>query len=376
MGRRPAVPPPGVRAHPPRARPDRDGGRHDVPLRHRRHRGRAGAGDGRGRRHDVRLGGGAATVQQYLRAGLVDELRGRDRRRSCSARGERLFEDLDGGPKGYECVELCPRRSRRTTASCGGSRASAHLVVVGVAAERARRRLLQRRRRGRRNAGGLRRPPVARQPHVPRYPPSHARRPHHRAHRRVDPSATELPLRPGRTCSGEPGLYHFVRRPARLARPLHTGSSVRRRRGRATWTYHAARQHHRQHAPLLRPRRRHAPVPERQQQPRRLRHGRPRLDVLRAPPAALRPEATLRGGGTGYGAPVPSLRWGLSLSLSEELADPVAVAALAADAEAAGWDGVFVWDHLSTAPARPSPTPGSRSPRSRRRRGGCGSARW
>ncbi len=43
---------------------------------------------------------------------------------------------------------------------------------------------------------------------------------------------------------------------------------------------------------------------------------------------------------------MPSLRWGLSLSLSEELADPVAVAALAADAEAAGWDGVFVWDHL------------------------------
>lgn len=53
-----------------------------------------------------------------------------------------------------------------------------------------------------------------------------------------------------------------------------------------------------------------------------------------------------RGDGTGYRAPVPSLRWGLSLSLSEELADPVAIAALAADAEAAGWDGVFVWDHL------------------------------
>jgi dihydrofolate reductase len=53
---------------------------------------------------DVRLGGGAATVQQYLRAGLIDEmhlaivpilLRG----------GERLFDRLDGGPDGYECVE-------------------------------------------------------------------------------------------------------------------------------------------------------------------------------------------------------------------------------------------------------------------------------
>ena len=54
---------------------------------------------------DVRIGGGAATIQQYLRAGLIDDLHivvvpillGR---------GERLFDHLDGGPKGYECVEL------------------------------------------------------------------------------------------------------------------------------------------------------------------------------------------------------------------------------------------------------------------------------
>jgi dihydrofolate reductase len=54
---------------------------------------------------DVRLGGGAETVQQYLRAGLLDELHvvivpvllGR---------GERLFDHLDGGPEGYECVEF------------------------------------------------------------------------------------------------------------------------------------------------------------------------------------------------------------------------------------------------------------------------------
>jgi dihydrofolate reductase len=54
---------------------------------------------------DVRLGGGADTIQQYLRAGLVDEmhvvivpvlLR----------RGEKLFDHLDGGPEGYECVEF------------------------------------------------------------------------------------------------------------------------------------------------------------------------------------------------------------------------------------------------------------------------------
>jgi dihydrofolate reductase len=54
---------------------------------------------------DVRIGGGAATIQQYLRAGLIDELHfvivpifigG----------GERLFDHLDGGPTGYECVEM------------------------------------------------------------------------------------------------------------------------------------------------------------------------------------------------------------------------------------------------------------------------------
>jgi dihydrofolate reductase len=56
-------------------------------------------------RQDVRLGGGAATIQQYLRAGLIDELHlvivpvllGS---------GERLFDHLDGGPAGYGCVEF------------------------------------------------------------------------------------------------------------------------------------------------------------------------------------------------------------------------------------------------------------------------------
>jgi dihydrofolate reductase len=54
---------------------------------------------------DVRIGGGAATVQQYLRAGLVDELHmvvvpvllgG----------GERLFDRLDGGSAGLQCAEF------------------------------------------------------------------------------------------------------------------------------------------------------------------------------------------------------------------------------------------------------------------------------
>jgi dihydrofolate reductase len=54
---------------------------------------------------DVRLGGGAATIQQYLRAGLLDEMHlvivpillGS---------GERFFDHLDSGTAGYECVEF------------------------------------------------------------------------------------------------------------------------------------------------------------------------------------------------------------------------------------------------------------------------------
>ncbi|MGD8169061.1 LLM class flavin-dependent oxidoreductase [Herbiconiux sp. P16] len=41
------------------------------------------------------------------------------------------------------------------------------------------------------------------------------------------------------------------------------------------------------------------------------------------------------------------LRSALWLPLFDELADPRVVARLAADAEQAGWDGCFVWDHLT-----------------------------
>jgi dihydrofolate reductase len=54
---------------------------------------------------DVRLGGGAATIQQYLKAGLVDELHVAIVPIFLGA-GERLFDRLDGGPFGYKCVEL------------------------------------------------------------------------------------------------------------------------------------------------------------------------------------------------------------------------------------------------------------------------------
>jgi dihydrofolate reductase len=54
---------------------------------------------------DVRLGGGAATIQQYLRARLIDEMHLAIVPILLGS-GERLFDHLDGGPEGYECVEF------------------------------------------------------------------------------------------------------------------------------------------------------------------------------------------------------------------------------------------------------------------------------
>jgi dihydrofolate reductase len=54
---------------------------------------------------DVRIGGGVATIQQYLRAGLIDDLH-LAIVPIVLGRGERLFDHLGGGPFGYECVEL------------------------------------------------------------------------------------------------------------------------------------------------------------------------------------------------------------------------------------------------------------------------------
>jgi dihydrofolate reductase len=53
---------------------------------------------------DVRLGGGVATVQQYLRAGLVDELH-LAYAPVLLGSGERLFSDVNMRSLGYRCVE-------------------------------------------------------------------------------------------------------------------------------------------------------------------------------------------------------------------------------------------------------------------------------
>jgi dihydrofolate reductase len=55
--------------------------------------------------HDVWVAGGAATIQQYLRARLLDELHVAIVPVFLGG-GERLFDNLDGAVDGYECVEL------------------------------------------------------------------------------------------------------------------------------------------------------------------------------------------------------------------------------------------------------------------------------
>jgi alkanesulfonate monooxygenase SsuD/methylene tetrahydromethanopterin reductase-like flavin-dependent oxidoreductase (luciferase family) len=52
------------------------------------------------------------------------------------------------------------------------------------------------------------------------------------------------------------------------------------------------------------------------------------------------------GVGRGPKGKMNAVKWGLSVSLSEALADPTLVAEIAVAAEGAGWDGFFVWDHL------------------------------
>lgn len=55
--------------------------------------------------NDVRIGGGAATVQQYLHAGLIDQLH-MVIVPILLGSGKRLFDHLEGGPEGYECIEF------------------------------------------------------------------------------------------------------------------------------------------------------------------------------------------------------------------------------------------------------------------------------
>jgi dihydrofolate reductase len=65
---------------------------------------------------DIRIGGGANTIQQYLRAGLIDELHVAIAPVLLGG-GERLFEGVDTRALGYECVQF------------GGSPKATHFVL-------------------------------------------------------------------------------------------------------------------------------------------------------------------------------------------------------------------------------------------------------
>ena len=66
---------------------------------------------------DVRLGGGASTIRQYLRAALIDELH-LVISPVLLGKGENLLGDIDLPALGYECVEHNP-----------GARAAAHVIL-------------------------------------------------------------------------------------------------------------------------------------------------------------------------------------------------------------------------------------------------------
>ena len=53
---------------------------------------------------DVRLGGGVATIRQYLSAGLIDEMH-LAVRPVLLGTGEHLFRDIDASALGYECAK-------------------------------------------------------------------------------------------------------------------------------------------------------------------------------------------------------------------------------------------------------------------------------
>ena len=110
VGRRPAVPPPGLRAHPPRARAAGDGGRDDVPLRHRRRprprydqaRAAAGDKDDPGPRRRQRRCSSTSSRR------LLDELQVHDRARCCSAAATPLLRGVHAGRLERERVVESP----------------------------------------------------------------------------------------------------------------------------------------------------------------------------------------------------------------------------------------------------------------------------
>jgi dihydrofolate reductase len=74
-------------------------------IEHALHKAKEAAGG-----QDVRLGGGVATIQQYLRAGLIDEMH-LAIAPALLGSGEQLFGGLDAVALGYRCTERVATKS-------------------------------------------------------------------------------------------------------------------------------------------------------------------------------------------------------------------------------------------------------------------------
>ena len=114
-GDEPAVPRAGVRADPPSARAARDGGRHDLPLRHRRHPRGAGARARRGRRQRRphrrrRRDDPRSTCEPASSTRCTSRSR-----RSLLGGGEALLAGIDLPALGFEPTRHAARRARCTS---------------------------------------------------------------------------------------------------------------------------------------------------------------------------------------------------------------------------------------------------------------------
>jgi hypothetical protein len=115
VGPQPAVSHTDLRAHPPAAAADRDGGRHHLPLP-RTPRGGRGPRRSRGRQpmvdQDVRIGGGPTVARDFIAAGLVDHVH-LVQVPIVLGRGVRLWDGLEASRGGLPTS----RRSRHPAAS-------------------------------------------------------------------------------------------------------------------------------------------------------------------------------------------------------------------------------------------------------------------
>ena len=88
-----------------------DGGRHHFSFRYRRDSVQLEQARNAAKGKDVRLGGGAAMIRQYLREALIDEMHIAIAPVPLGS-GERLFDDIDLPRLGYKSTSTPYQRQR------------------------------------------------------------------------------------------------------------------------------------------------------------------------------------------------------------------------------------------------------------------------